>query len=192
MLGSGPFACLTDPNAPMSDFLRPEARAAIHRHRDLLIGVAVTTLGLYWALTKFGLLVWVGWAFVIAGVALIAAGAQRLRFTSAHGGVGIVTVKEGQITYLAPFNGGLVAQSEIAALILDRTLDPPVWIIRQLGQHDVEIPLNAEGAEKLFDAFSALDGLSMSDLLTALESDQKQQFVIWESRKQDENVPRLH
>lgn len=176
----------------MSDFLRPEARAAFYRHRDLLIGAAVMALGLYWALTKFGLLVWVGWAFVIAGVGLLAAGLQRLRFTSEHGGVGIVTVKEGQITYLAPFNGGLVAQSEITALILDRTLDQPAWIIRQLGQHDVEIPVNAEGAEKLFDAFGALQGLSMSDLLAAVESPEKQQFVIWESRIQDENVPRLH
>ncbi len=60
-------------------FIRPEARAALHRWREALTGAAVMALGLYWALSVGGFLGWVGWLLVPAGAALAVIGLQRAR-----------------------------------------------------------------------------------------------------------------
>ena len=176
----------------MSDFLRPEARQSLNRYRDLIIAAVVGSIGLYWGLTTFGLMVWVGWFLVIIALAFAASGIQRLRFETDKGGVGIVTVKEGQVTYLAPFDGGMVAMSELSALILDYSQDPPRWVLRQLGHQEVQIPLDAEGTDKLFDVFAALPGLQTGEMLAALEKNDGHPIVIWQRSKATENVPRLH
>ena len=176
----------------MSEFLRPEARRSLNRFRDLIIAAVVGVVGLYWALTTFGLMVWVGWVLVIVALAFAASGIQRLRFETDKGGVGIVTVKEGQVTYLAPFDGGMVAMSELSALILDYSQDPPRWVLRQLGHQEVQIPLDAEGTDKLFDVFAALPGLQTGEMLAALEKNDGHPIVIWQRSKATENVPRLH
>ena len=176
----------------MSEFLRPEARRSLNRFRDLIIAAVVGVVGLYWALTTFGLMVWVGWVLVIVALAFAASGIQRLRFETDKGGVGIVTVKEGQVTYLAPFDGGMVAMSELSALILDDSQDPPRWVLRQLGHQEVQIPLDAEGTDKLFDVFAALPGLQTGEMLAALEKNDGHPIVIWQRSKATENVPRLH
>jgi len=82
----------------MSSFMRPEAQAALHRWRDVLIAVLFACIGLYWAFTAFGILRWVGWLLVVAAALFAWAGLQRLWFSRGKGGVGVVTVKEGQFT----------------------------------------------------------------------------------------------
>lgn len=176
----------------MTDFLRPEARQSLTRYRDLIIAAVVGALGLYWILTTFGIMVWIGWLLIIVATAFAASGIQRLRFTNEQGGIGIVSVKEGQVTYLAPFDGGMVAMSELSTLILDYSQDPPRWVLKQLGQSDVQIPLNAEGTDKLFDVFASLPGLQTGEMLAALEKNQGHPIVIWQRPKATENVPRLH
>ena len=59
-------------------FIRPEARAALWRAREALAGLAIGLLGLSWALGPGGLLGWLGWGLILAGVALIVIGLQRL------------------------------------------------------------------------------------------------------------------
>jgi len=176
----------------MTDFLRPEARSFLNRYRDLIIAGLVGSIGLYWALTTFGLMVWVGWLLVIVAGAFALSGIQRLRFKTETGGIGIVTIKEGQITYLAPFDGGLVALSDLDTLILDYGQDAPRWVLKQLGQTDVQIPLNAEGTDKLFDIFAALPGLQTGEMLSALEKNSGHSIVIWQRLKAPQNLTRLH
>ena len=50
----------------MAEFLRPEARAALMRWREVLLAGAVAALGLRWGLAAFGALQIVGWAMVVA------------------------------------------------------------------------------------------------------------------------------
>ena len=137
-------------------------------------------------------MVWIGWLLIIVALAFAASGVQRLRFKSDSGGVGVVTVKEGQVTYLAPFDGGMVAMSELSALILDYAQDPPRWVLKQTGFQDVQIPMDAEGTEKLFDVFASLPGLQTGEMLSALEKNDGHPIVIWQRPKATENVPRLH
>lgn len=176
----------------MTDFLRPEARQHLNRYRDLIIAALVGAIGLYWALTTFGFMVWVGWFLVIVASAFAWSGVQRLRFKTEQGGIGVVSIKEGQITYLAPFDGGVVALSDLDTLVLNYTQDPPCWVLKQLGQADVQIPLNAEGTERLFDVFAALPGLQTGQMLSALERNSGHSIVIWQRTKAPENLTRLH
>ncbi len=176
----------------MSDFLRPEARKALMRWRDLLISAGFAALGFYWAFTTFGILSWIGWLLVIAAALFAYSGLQRLWFSRGKGGAGVVHVKEGQITYLGPFEGGVVAVTELREIVLDYAQDPPCWVLKQLGQHDVYIPLDAEGTDALFDVFAALPGLQTGPMLAALNKNDGHPIVIWQRRGQAENVTLLH
>lgn len=161
-------------------FIRPEARAALWKWRELLIAAAVGLLGVNWVTGPGGLLVWIGWG-VLACAALIAIiGIQRARFRSGSGGPGMVQVDEGQIAYFGPLTGGAIAVSELERLILDPTGKPRHWRLTQPGQPDLDIPINAEGAESLFDAFSALPGFNTHRMLGQLQNPGPHPVVIWE------------
>lgn len=86
-------------------FIRPEASAFVDRWREVMIGVVVVALGIYWA-SGFGLLKWVGIVVILIGAALLVAGVQRARFRMGKGGPGVVQVDERQITYSARWMAG--------------------------------------------------------------------------------------
>ena len=159
-------------------FIRPEAQAAILRWRELLVGAAVTLLGLWWA-SGSGILQWVGFTLALAGAVFIFTGLQRARFRAGKGGPGVVTVDEGEISYFGPLSGGVTSIDDLAMVVLDPTQTPPVWILQQPRQMDVAIPVNAEGADQLFDAFAALPGIRTEHMLSALKADASQPVVIW-------------
>jgi len=161
-------------------FIRPEMRAAIWRWRELLIGAGVVGLGISWVLGPGGLLGWLGWLLIIAGLALVVVGIQRARFRDGSVGPGVVTVDEGQIAYFGPLTGGAVALSEIERLTLDPTAKPHHWILQQPGQPLLYIPVNARGADVLFDVFATLPGLRTEHMLGALNSPGKHPVVIWQ------------
>ena len=157
-------------------FLRPEAAAAIVRWREVITGTAALGLGLWGVLTSFGALFLIGCGFVAVGTALTAAGVQRGRFRRGGGGSGVVDIDERRITYLGPFGGGGVAVEDLVELAVDPSGS---WLMRDLhGQH-LMIPMNAEGADALFDAFSALPGLSGARVVEASRGDVPALTVIW-------------
>lgn len=173
-------------------FIRPEARAAIGRWRELLVGLGLVCLGTYWAIGPAGLLGYVGYAAIIAGLALTIVGFQRARFRSGAGGPGIVTVDEGQITYFGPVSGGAIASADIERVTLDPTTDPAHWILSQPGQPHIAIPVNAEGADALFDVFSGLPGIRTERMLAQMRSSPLHPVVIWEHKTMRPPDHRLH
>ncbi len=160
-------------------FIRPEAGAAVMRWRDALIGVAVVLLGLWWA-SGFGVLKWLGIAVVIVGAVLVYSGVQRARFRGDSGGQGVVQVDEGEVMYFGPLSGGTVAMADMMRLTLDGGSTPTVWILWQPGASPLHIPVDAEGAEKLFDAFATLPGLRMEHMLQQMQSAPDHPVVIWQ------------
>lgn len=173
-------------------FIRPEASAEIWRWRETIAGLGILALGLYWIIGPGLLLGWVGWVLVVAGVALGIVGFQRARFRAGSGGPGVVQVDEGQITYYGPLNGGAVATADLERLALDPTADPAHWVLDQPGQPALFIPVNAEGADALFDVFSALPGLKTKRMLDELNGDSVHPVVIWERRSMRNVHQRLH
>ncbi|WP_300068549.1 hypothetical protein [uncultured Ruegeria sp.] len=173
-------------------FIRPEAKLALWRWREVLVAVFVLILGLSWVSGPGGLLGWIGWVLVAVSLALAVIGVQRARFRTGTGGQGVVTIDEGQITYLGPLDGGIVATREIERLALDPTLHPAHWVLDQPGQPALHIPVNAEGAEALFDVFSNLPGLKTEQMLAELNRGSSIPVVIWERTSSRPAHFRLH
>ena len=162
--------------------IRPEAMAQLMRWREVLIGAAALTLGVWWLVGPGRLLALPAIALIVTGAALVWIGIQRARFRSSGQGPGSVRVDEGQITYYGPLTGGMVALRELDSLTLDPTQHPAHWRLQQPGQPPLLIPVNAEGAEALFDAFSTLPGFRTAKALSAIRDAPKQPVVIWQRR----------
>ena len=173
-------------------FIRPAAQAKLWQWREALIGGALALSGFWWIIGPGGLLRMIGILFVLAGFALIVAGFQRARFRAGNDGPGIVSVDEGQISYFGPLSGGMVATREMDRLSLDPTAKPAHWILQQYGQPDLAIPVNAMGADALFDAFATLPGLQTQRMLQQLQSRANHPVVIWSRLDQPSHHPRLH
>ncbi len=161
-------------------FIRPEARAALLRWRELLAAIPLAVLGISWAIGPGGLLGWVGWAVIAAAAALAVVGVQRARFRMGGGGPGVVRIDEGRIAYFGPLTGGAVATSELERLVLNPVGKPAHWVLQQPGQPVLEIPITAEGAEALFDAYAALPGFNTQRMLGELRNPGLHPVVIWE------------
>lgn len=161
-------------------FVRPAASAALMRWREALVGFGVVCLGVWWALTPGQLVQWLGYAVMLGGLALLIAGIQRGRFRTGAGGPGVVRVDEGQIAYFGPLTGGAVALSELATLSLDATGKPAHWVLFQPGQPELYIPLNATGAEALFDVFATLPGIRTERMLTLMHRTDAGLHLLWE------------
>ena len=173
-------------------FIRPEAQAQMWRFRELLAAAATFLLGVYWVLGPKGLLGWIGWLLIVAGVALAVLGLRRLRFGQTGRGPGVVQVDEGQIAYFGPLTGGAVALSELTRLSLDRAARPAHWVLDQPGSDPLHIPVNAAGADVLFDAFAALPGLRTGRMLTELNSISRTSVVLWQKSPPQPVHMRLH
>ncbi|MDU8913658.1 hypothetical protein [Aestuariicoccus sp. MJ-SS9] len=172
--------------------IRPEAARTLHRWREALAGAALVLLGLYWVFGVGGLLYWIGFAVACAGAALVVAGFQRARFRSGGGGPGVVTVVEGRIGYFGPLSGGLADLEDLTQLVLDPTSYPPHWQLHRAGQPLLAIPLNAEGADQLFDAFASLPGMRTERMLREMQNAGAAPVVIWRAEHVRQTTLRLH
>ena len=176
-------------------FVRPEVEKILSKYKEVLLAALFLALGAYWVLAGRGLLPWLGAIVVAVSGLLLFSFLQRAWFARGEGGRGVVEVVEGQISYFAPENGGMVAVRELSELVYDPRPNPPVWVLKQAGLPELVIPANAKGAAALFDAFAALPGLSSDRLLTAQRGAADHARVIWRKDalvRIDTPRPRLH
>lgn len=157
-------------------FIRPEVRDALIRWREALAGVVLAALGMRLILTSFGALFLIGCGLFVAGLALVFAGVQRARFRSTGAGAGVVDIDERQIIYFGPYGGGAVAVDELVEIGVDPSR---AWLLRDASGTHLMIPMNAEGADNLFDAFSALPGLGGARLVEAARSSPREYTLVW-------------
>jgi len=147
-------------------FIRPEAREALMKWREAIVGFAfditgfVTVLGPTRAHLIFGVLM------MSLGTILMYVGIQRARFRTSGGGAGIVDVDERQISYFGPLVGGAVALEDLVSIA---AVPPHSWELVDVQGTTLTIPVDAEGTEALFDAFSALPDLSTARLADAAQ-----------------------
>ncbi len=172
--------------------IRPQARAALWRWREVLTGAGLAALGLWWTLGTGGLLHWLGYVLLIGAGAMLMMGVQRARFRGQAGGPGVVRVDEGQVAYFGPLTGGVVAIRDLDRLTLDPSGQPAHWVLSQPQAPDLHIPVNAEGAEALFDAFATLPGLRTEHMLTQMHRLPDHPTVIWQRRGPVTSSFRLH
>lgn len=168
----------------MADFIRPELKAAAWRWRELIFALGLIALGLWWALTSAGPVRWLGWLLVIVSIGMSIAGILRGRFRQTGQGPGVVKILERRVGYFGPLTGGAIDLDDAAMLELEPHAKPaPHWILSDIHGQIVEIPVNAEGAEALFDAFASLPGINMQAVVDVLSRRSSARVVIWQKER---------
>ncbi|WP_322866409.1 hypothetical protein U5922_009500 [Aquicoccus sp. G2-2] len=163
------------------NFFRPQAREAVWRWREVIIGAAVTALGANWAFTGFGLLRWLGWVVLVFGLALLMAGLQRARVRPVTGGVGVVDLDEAQLSYFRPEGGVIVPLSQVGRIEIETTPDAAMtWVFTLRDGQRARIPASAVGGERLLDALSHFPGAQYRNVIEASAAEAAQRFVIWQ------------
>ncbi len=152
--------------------IRPEVRATLRRWREVIAAGLVAALGLWLVMLGGYLLVPLGGVVVLlaAGLALIAL--RRIRFLRGVAAPGVVEVDEGQIGYFGPTFGGFVALADLAELRLAEFHGARTWRLKTQDGQVLLIPVDAAGAERLYDAFAALPGIDMARITAALDHEQ--------------------
>jgi hypothetical protein len=155
--------------------IRAEPIAWLRKWSEVLASLALSTFGL-WALQSHDRFIQILAAGIIAaGVGLALVAWRRLRFQRETAAPGLVQVVEGQISYFGPETGGFVGIGSIVELHLVETAT--TWRL-VTPEEDLFIPVAAQGADALFDAFAQLPGLRIADVLTALDHPQAAR-VLW-------------
>ncbi len=152
-------------------FVRPELAATLARWREVIAALGLTALGVWLAWQGGYLLLPIGLATVGLGIAWAVLSVRRLRFQQSGEAPGIVRVTEAQIAYMGPRIGGFIGLPELAEIRLLTLRGRRAWKLRQGDGQVLFIPVEAEGAEALFDAFAALPGMDMAALVAALGTD---------------------
>lgn len=148
--------------------IRPETAATLHRWREVIAAGALGLAGLYIASLGGLVLIPLGLALTALAAALALQALRRLRFARDPSGPGMVEVDEAQITYLSALGGGEVSLRELSEIRLVTRRGHRFWHLRQLDGDSLPIPVDAAGADALFDAFSTLPGLDSGALVAAL------------------------
>lgn len=142
----------------------------VRKYREVLISVGVAGAGAWLALR--------GGVFFGAMGLVLAAGAgvwgvtalRRVRFTRDTAAPGLVEVVEGRIGYFGAGTvmGGHVSLDDLAEIRLIPLSTGIWWRLKTTDGQALLIPVQARGAETLYDAFAALPGIDMGYISTAL------------------------
>ena len=152
-------------------FVRPELLATLHRGREVAAAVGLCAFGAWVAAQGGYVLVPVGAVILMIGLGWLLHAVRRLRFRQQGDAPGIVRVTEAQIAYYGPRLGGYVGLPDLSEVRLLTLRGRRIWKLKQGDGQLLHIPVEAQGAEALFDAFAALPGIDMGALVGALGTD---------------------
>jgi len=148
--------------------IRPEALAALRRWREVILAACLALLGLWLATRSGPIPLSAGLALLALSAAWALSGWRRMRFAQDIAAPGFVEVIEGEVRYFGPSFGGAVSLSNLTELRLMTLHGRRLWRLKQRDGQALLIPVDAAGAEALFDGFTALPGLDMTAVLAAL------------------------
>jgi hypothetical protein len=152
-------------------FIRPELSAEAWRLREVIVGAGLAAGGAWTALRGGYFLTPLGLAVVALGLGWALTALRRLRFQQDGEAPGIVRVTEAEVAYYGPRVGGFVGLPDLAELRLLTLRGRRIWKLKQGDGLVLHIPVEADGAEALFDAFAALPGIDTAALVAALGAD---------------------
>ena len=148
--------------------IRPEITDAVVRYREALGAGLVVLVGL-WLMALGGyVLVPLGAIVAAIGAILTLTAFRRARFAQTVAAPGVVELDERQVSYLAPELGGFISLDELVEIRLLSMRGRRMWRLKQSDGQALLIPVDAEGAQKLFDVFTSLPGMDTAELVLAL------------------------
>lgn len=150
--------------------IRPEITQGAFRAREVILGGLLALAGLWTALQGGFLLPPFGLALAGLGLIWAVTAWRRMRFAQGVAAPGVVEIDEGQIGYLGPAAGGYVAIPDLTELRLIDMRGRRLWQLRQADGQALLIPVDATGADRLFDAFASLPGMDTAALVAALDT----------------------
>ena len=149
--------------------IRPEVTDLIWRAREVIWAGLVVALGL-WLIALGGyLLIPIGGVVGGVGLVLAVTAFRRMRFQQDVTAPGIVELDEAQVGYLGPELGGFLSLHELVELRILSLRGRRLWRLKQADGQALLIPVDAKGAERLYDAFAGLPGMDTAALVAALE-----------------------
>ena len=151
--------------------IRPDLSAAIWRGREAIAALCVMLFGLWMVWLGGYLLIPLGCCVMAVGAAWAVQAWRRLHFAQAIAAPGMVEVDEAQIGYLGPDAGGFVGLPDLVELRFLSIGGRRMWRLKQADGQALLVPVDAAGAERLFDAFASLPGMDARALVAALEPD---------------------
>ncbi|QPZ92459.1 hypothetical protein [Thioclava electrotropha] len=178
--------------------IRPEVAEGFKRWGEVIAAGVVVAFGA-WLIWLGGLILMpLGLVAVALGLGWALIGWRRLRFARETSAPGLVEIDEGRISYFAASRaraiagpgsnvsalgmGGELPLRELAEIRLLTLQGQQYWRLRSLSGEALLIPLDAAGADALYDAFASLPGIDMGKISAALDQQTAAQSL-W-TRKQ--------
>lgn len=165
-------------------FLRAGAVQTLRRWAETAAAAALAGLALWAGLRWTGAGDLVGWLALGGAVLALFWLRAALLGALARGGAdgpGMVVIREGEVGYLGPWQGGFLELDQLARVEIYRSQPghEPVW--RLIGSDGtlLAIPAAAEGAEHLPEALAALPGFSDLTAIGALRRTEAGRQLIW-------------
>lgn len=151
--------------------IRPQVKAALWRWREVIAAAVIGGVGLWFIRLGGLILIPAGAGILVLATALGLNAWRRMRFGQGIGAPGVVEVDEGQISYMGPEIGGFVSLPELVEIKLITLRGRRMWRLKQADGQAILVPVDAAGADRLFDAFASLPGLDTADLVAVLGPD---------------------
>lgn len=149
--------------------IRPDLRAWIARRSEALVAGAILLAGLWLALRGGWFFAALGGLVLLVGLSLLLGAIRRLPFRRTIDAPGMVEIDEGAVRYYgAAVLGGEIALRDLVEIRLLRLKGRGHWRLRSASGEALLVPVDAAGSEALADAFTALPGLDMGAVSTAL------------------------
>lgn len=161
-------------------FVRAEVSSTLWRWREVALLLVILALSLWWVFTGHGLMRIIGGGLAAIAILFLYPTIQVARASVAHEiETGVVEITERRIRYLGPETGAEVSIDSLVAVDIEATPNTSVWILASTDGTALKIPTGAEGADRLYDAMSALHGVNFDQMVKALGSDTEKTFTIW-------------
>lgn len=148
--------------------IRPEVFAFLRRANEVIFAGVVVAIGVWLMMLGGYFLMPLGLGVVALGGAWGVSALRRMRFDQGADSPGVVEVDEGQVGYLGPTAGGYVSLPELVDIRLLSLRGRRVWRLKQADGQALLVPVDAAGAERLFDAFASLPGMDSAALVQSL------------------------
>ncbi len=173
-------------------FLRPEAVAALARYAEPAFYAALAGAFLWKGVSLVGGGDWIGLALLVPGAlaAFAALGtAERALVSrqSARAGPGVVSVREGRISYLGPHGGATVAIDALVRVDILHDAGSAFsadarWELTDEDGQRLSIPAGAANAEALLDVLGGLPGFNNMAVVLAMQATGPDRRAIWRRR----------